>query len=175
MKTIPLKNLLLVTLVFLISQGIFAQPKTTATAPATNTQTQPVSDNPNAPKIEFEKETIDYGTIEHKSDGNREFVFKNTGKEPLIITNCKGSCGCTVPTWPKEPIAPGATASIKVKYATDRVGPFTKTVTVTSNASTPTKTLKITGKVLPDPNAQPQEDLTPVKKTNPDGSPVEKN
>lgn len=106
--------------------------------------------NPNAAEITFETEVIDYGTIEHNADGNREFKFKNTGKEPLIISNCTGSCGCTVPTWPKEPIKPGESASIKVKYATDRVGAFEKTVTVTSNAKSATKVIKIKGVVKPD-------------------------
>ncbi|MGO4772179.1 DUF1573 domain-containing protein [Flavobacterium sp. W22_SRS_FK3] len=100
----------------------------------------------------FENETIDYGTIAHNADGNRQFVFVNNGTKPLIITNTQGSCGCTVPTTPKEPIAPGAKGVIGVKYATDRVGAFTKTVTVTSNAEgQPTKTLTIKGTVLPDP------------------------
>lgn len=99
----------------------------------------------------FENETIDYGTIAHNADGNRQFVFTNNGTKPLIITNTQGSCGCTVPTTPKEPIAPGAKGVIGVKYATDRVGPFTKTVTVTSNAEgQATKTLTIKGNVLPD-------------------------
>ncbi len=100
----------------------------------------------------FENETIDYGTIAHNADGNRQFVFVNNGTKPLIITNTQGSCGCTVPTTPKEPIAPGAKGIIGVKYATDRVGAFTKTVTVTSNAEgQPTKVLTIKGTVLPDP------------------------
>ncbi len=103
--------------------------------------------NPNAPEIKFEQKTIDYGTIDQGADGNREFVFTNTGKEPLIITNAKGSCGCTVPTWPREPIAPGETGVIKVKYDTKRVGPFTKTVTLSSNAKTPTEVLHIKGVV----------------------------
>ncbi len=99
----------------------------------------------------FENETIDYGTIAHNADGNRQFVFTNNGNKPLIITNTQGSCGCTVPTTPKEPIAPGAKGIIGVKYATDRVGPFSKQVTVTSNAEgQPTKTLTIKGTVLPD-------------------------
>ena len=102
----------------------------------------------------FTSETIDYGTIAHNADGKREFVFTNNGNKPLIITNTTGSCGCTVPSSPKEPIAPGATGVIGVKYATDRVGPFTKTVTVTSNAEgIPTKVLTIKGTVLPDPAA----------------------
>jgi hypothetical protein len=100
----------------------------------------------------FISETIDYGTIAHNADGNRKFEFTNNGNKPLIITNTQGSCGCTVPTAPKEPIAPGAKGIIGVKYATDRVGPFTKTVTVTSNAEgQPNKVLTIKGTVLPDP------------------------
>lgn len=99
----------------------------------------------------FENETIDYGTIPHNADGKREFVFVNNGNKPLIITNATGSCGCTVPSFPKEPIAPGAKAIIGVKYATDRVGAFTKTVTVTSNAEgSASKVLTIKGTVLGD-------------------------
>ena len=108
-----------------------------------------------SPKVDgagmvYENETIDYGTIPHNADGKREFVFVNNGNKPLIITNAQGSCGCTVPTFPKEPIAPGAKAVIGVKYATDRVGAFTKTVTITSNASATPKVLTIKGTVLPD-------------------------
>ncbi|MFI1771909.1 DUF1573 domain-containing protein [Thalassobellus citreus] len=118
--------------------------KTTATEEATT--------NKDGAKIEFESETIDYGTIEHNADGKREFKFTNTGNAPLVITKAKGSCGCTVPTWPKEPIAPGASAVIKVKYATNRVGAFSKSVTLTSNAvNAPTKIIRIKGKVKPDP------------------------
>jgi hypothetical protein len=97
----------------------------------------------------FETETIDYGTIAANSDGKREFVFTNNGNKPLIITNAQGSCGCTVPTYSKEPIAPGAKGVIGVKYDTTRAGqPFTKTVTITSNAAdSPTKTLTIKGTV----------------------------
>ena len=99
----------------------------------------------------FENETIDYGTLPHNADGKREFVFVNNGNKPLIITNATGSCGCTVPTFPKEPIAPGAKAIIGVKYATDRVGAFTKTVTVTSNAEgQASKVLTIKGTIQPD-------------------------
>ena len=77
------------------------------------------------PKVEgagmvFESETIDYGTVAANSDGKREFVFTNNGNKPLIITNAQGSCGCTVPTYSKEPIAPGAKGVIGVKYDTSR-------------------------------------------------------
>src|SRR5687768_8406144 len=91
-------------------------------------------ENPNAAEITFESETHDYGTIKQGADGSCEFKFKNTGKDPLVITNAKGSCGCTVPTWPKEPIMKGQTGVIKVHYDTKRVGAFTKTVTINSNA-----------------------------------------
>ncbi|MFL5762385.1 MAG: DUF1573 domain-containing protein [Bacteroidia bacterium] len=116
--------------------------------------------NPNAPKFKFETEVVDYGTIEHNADGNREFKFTNVGKEPLIISNAVGSCGCTTPNWPHEPIKPGASAVIKVHYATDRVGQFEKTVTITSNADTPQKVIKIKGVVKPDPTPAPDNTTT---------------
>jgi len=109
----------------------------------------------------FENETIDYGTIPHNADGKREFVFTNNGNKPLIIESTQGSCGCTVPTKPEGPIAPGEKATIGVKYATDRIGAFTKTVTVKSNATgQETKVLTIKGTILGDP--APAE-TTPTK------------
>lgn len=110
---------------------------------------------PKIPTVEgagmvFETETIDYGTIAHNADGKREFVFVNNGNKPLIITSATGSCGCTVPTYPKEPIAPGAKAVIGVKYDTNRAGQaFNKQVTLKSNAvQGDTKVLTIKGNVL---------------------------
>ena len=134
------KTILSIGLMLCVAVGANAQETTTP---------NPV--NPNAPKFKFQMETIDYGTIEHNADGNREFKFTNVGKEPLIISNAVGSCGCTTPDWPKEPIKPGASSVIKVHYATDRVGAFEKTVTITSNAETPSKVIKIKGNVKPDP------------------------
>ncbi|MFV9551999.1 DUF1573 domain-containing protein [Algibacter sp. PT7-4] len=99
-------------------------------------------------KIEFKAETIDYGTIEKGADGVRVFEFTNTGNEPLIISNVKSSCGCTVPSKPEGPIMPGKTGEIKVKYDTNRVNPIRKTITVMSNAETPTVALKIKGLVI---------------------------
>lgn len=100
------------------------------------------------PKIEFNEQTHDYGTLQKGGDGNCEFLFTNNGNEPLILSNVKASCGCTVPTWTKEPIMPGKTGSIKVRYNTNNVGSFTKSITVTSNAvNAPKLTLKIKGKV----------------------------
>ena len=77
---------------------------------------------------QFDKTEFDYGKIEKGSDPLRKFVFKNVGDEPLVISNAQGSCGCTVPTWPKEPIMPGQTATIDVRYDTQRTGPFSKHV-----------------------------------------------
>ncbi|NVK65719.1 MAG: DUF1573 domain-containing protein [Flavobacteriales bacterium] len=106
------------------------------------------------PKIEFEKETHDYGEVKYGGNGQCTFEFTNTGTENLIISNAKGSCGCTVPSWPKEPLAPGKTASITVKYDTKRPGAINKSVTITSNAvNTPTKVIRIKGNVLPKPTS----------------------
>ena len=99
-------------------------------------------------KISFKNETVDYGKIVKGSDGVRVFEFTNTGDAELVITNVKSSCGCTVPKKPEEPIAPGASGSIEVKYDTNRVGPIRKTVTVYSNADEPIKALKIKGEVV---------------------------
>jgi hypothetical protein len=106
----------------------------------------------NGAKIDFKKETHDYGNVKFGGNGECKFEFTNTGNAPLIISDAKGSCGCTVPTWPKEPIAPGAKGTITVKYDTKRPGPIAKSVTITSNATNePTKTLRIKGNVAPAP------------------------
>lgn len=103
-------------------------------------------------KIEFKKETHDYGTVKFGENGDCTFEFKNTGNEPLIISNAKGSCGCTVPDWPKEPIAPGETGKITVHYDTQRAGAINKSVTINSNAiNEPIKVIRIKGNVLPQP------------------------
>ena len=120
------------------------------------------------PQMKFETPVIDYGTIEHKADGQREFVFTNTGAAPLIISNARGSCGCTVPTFPKEPIPPGATGKIGVKYDTKRVGKFTKTITLTTNTIQKNKILTIKGEVL-----KPSE--APNAPSKPKKSPLEVN
>jgi hypothetical protein len=118
--------------------------------------------------MSFEKELHDYGTIDQGANGVFEFKFTNTGKEPLIISEARGSCGCTVPQWPKEPIVPGAKSSIKVSYDTKRVGAFNKTVTITSNAKSGTKVLSIKGVV----NAKVEEEAFPTRKPS-QGAPLE--
>jgi hypothetical protein len=100
-------------------------------------------------KLSLDKEVHDYGKIKKGADGSCYFTITNTGTEPLTITNAKGSCGCTVPSWPKEPIIPGESAKMKVTYATNRVGPINKSVTITSNSvDGKVKMVKIKGEVL---------------------------
>ena len=102
-------------------------------------------------EIQFKEETIDYGKISRGSDGVRVFEFTNTGDAPLVITNVRSSCGCTIPKKPEEPILPGQTGQIEVKYDTNRAaGPFRKAITVSSNANSPTKILKIKGELIED-------------------------
>src|SRR5690606_1490008 len=123
-----MKNFLMLLFVGVLSFAVQAQEKTA--------------------KIEFKQQVIDYGEIAKGSDGVRVFEFTNTGDIPLVISDVRSSCGCTIPKNPEAPIAPGATGQIEVKYATNRVGPIRKTVTVQSNADTPTVAVKIKGKVL---------------------------
>ena len=112
-------------------------------------------------KMKFKKMEHNFGRLKEGEKREHDFEFTNTGKEDLIIEDCKGSCGCTVPEWPKEPIAPGAKGSIKVKYDTKRPGAINKSVTITSNAvNEPTKVIRIKGNVLPAP-----EGAAPVNST----------
>ena len=109
-----------------------------AQEPQTNTQDS----------IIFNKLEHDYGTIERGGDGQCEFVFTNKGNSPLVLSNVRASCGCTVPQWPREPISPGETGSIKVKYNTNIVGTFNKTITVNSNAANNMVRLRVKGQVV---------------------------
>lgn len=100
------------------------------------------------PAIEVNKEIHDYGMVEYAGNGTCEFVITNTGTEPLVIQSAKASCGCTVPSYPKEPIAPGASATITVKYDTKRPGSINKSIKITSNAVNATeKVIYIKGQV----------------------------
>jgi hypothetical protein len=113
------------------------------------------------PIIKFNTVVHDYGTIYQGSDGNCSFSFKNEGDEPLILSSVRSSCGCTVPSWPKDPILPGQTSSIKVTYDTKRLGTISKQITVISNATEPNLILNIKGNVI----AKPSE-IMPEKLTN---------
>jgi len=100
------------------------------------------------PIMTFEAMEVDYGVIEKDSEPLRVLNFTNTGTEPLVIKNARGSCGCTVPIWPKEPIMPGQTDKIEVRYATNRIGKFSKKITFTTNEAGAPKVVKVVGKVL---------------------------
>lgn len=110
---------------------------------------QTVADTTAKAKITFEQTNHDFGVIANGGDGSTVFKFKNEGAVPLVLTNVQASCGCTTPSWTREPVAPGATGEIKVTYDTKRVGTFSKSVTVTSNAQNPTVILRIAGEVKP--------------------------
>ncbi len=112
---------------------------------------QPVS----GAKMTFNSKEVDYGTITQGANGVRKFPFINDGTEPLIIQSAKGSCGCTVPRYPKEPILPGESAEIEVRYDTKRIGPFTKTVRMQTNAEAQPIVLTIKGKVEKEPEGVP--------------------
>lgn len=99
------------------------------------------------PMMSFESLVVDYGEIEQHSDPLRVAKFTNTGTAPLIIKNARGSCGCTVPTYPKQPIMPGETAEIEVRYDTKRLGMINKTVTITTNQEGDPIVLKVKGKI----------------------------
>ncbi|NJK83133.1 MAG: DUF1573 domain-containing protein [Saprospiraceae bacterium] len=96
----------------------------------------------------FDEMTFDFGTVNDGEKVRHAYKFKNTGNEPLIISNATGSCGCTVPQWPQDPIAPGATGEIMVEFdSKNKPGRQTKTVTITANTNPVTTRLTITGEV----------------------------
>jgi hypothetical protein len=106
------------------------------------------------PVMTFDQTSIDYGVIEKGADPVRKFRFINTGNEPLIIKTAKGSCGCLVPTFPQEPIMPGESKEIDVRYDTNRPGPFQKTVTITTNETPDTHMLTVKGEVKVPPTQE---------------------
>ena len=99
-------------------------------------------------EITFTEMEHDYGEVQKGGNGICEFVYKNTGNAPLMLTNVRSSCGCTVPSWSREPLMPGQTGKIKVKYNTNNVGTINKSITVESNAAKGKTILKIKGKVV---------------------------
>jgi len=104
--------------------------------------------NPNAAELKFEHEEFNFGSIKQGDVVTHEFSFTNTGKEPLIITNAHGSCGCTVPEFPKNPIKRGEKAVIKVTFnSAGKMSVQDKTVTIESNAKTAVKVLHLKGVV----------------------------
>jgi len=143
-----MKNISLL-LLMLFGFGITSYAQT---APAVD-QTEESVDGP---IMTFESMNCDYGEIEQHSERDRFVKFTNTGTEPLVITNARGSCGCTVPVWPKEPIMPGETNEIKISYATNRLGKINKTVTLTTNEAGKPHVIKVLGNVTKKEEAVPE-------------------
>ena len=133
-----MKNIITLFVLGFLTFNMNAQEKQTTEKPK----------DPNAPAFEFVTEVIDYGKIALNADGVRTFKFKNVGKSPLVISDIKSSCGCTVPKKPAGPIMPGDSGEFEVRYDTNRPGGFSKSITVTSNADEAVKSLQIKGIVL---------------------------
>ena len=148
------KVILSLGLAVMTTGAVFAQDKKTAAAAPATTLT---ADNMN-----FVADNHDFGDVQEGPTADYEFTFKNTGKEPIIIQRVQPSCGCTTPSYSKEPIAPGKTGTIKASYNTSgRPGQFTKTLTVVSNAGT--KVLTIKGTVEKAPTSSVPENSSMIK------------
>lgn len=161
-----MKKLITLTFVSLLAFNAFAQQKPAVVAAPPAPEAVKIID-PNAAVMTLEQETVDYGDIMKNADGLRVFKFKNTGKSPLKLVNVQSSCGCTVPSYPKEDIMPGETSKIEVKYNTANPGRFTKSITVTTNGNPEKVVLRIKGNVIdpdaPAPVEQPKSMLSGQK------------
>lgn len=143
----------------------FAEPAKTGFDPLTPpaAAATPVSDKPRT-AVNFSKSEHDFGKVISTSENTYKFAFTNTGTEPLIIENAVGSCGCTVPEYPKAPIPPGGSGEIKVVYKPNgQSGAQQKTVTVTANTEPNQTILRIKADVTPDPNAPKTDGATVIK------------
>lgn len=122
-----------------------------AAAPTTVTANAVPTESAKPTNMSFTKEEYDFGTIAEGPAAEYEFTFTNKGTSPVIINNVQASCGCTTPSWPKDPILPGKSGSIKASYATTgRPGPFTKTITVLSNTGSNVLTIRGTVEKAPE-------------------------
>lgn len=163
-----MKSRLFITALMLSGALAYGQDKKAAPAPATpaptvapavNMTPPPAAENKNAPEFKFEEEEYNFGTIKQGESVTHMFTFINAGKEPLIITSAAGSCGCTVPEWPKEPVKKGEKATIKVTFnSAGKMGGQEKTVTIQSNAKTNPKVIRIKGTV----EAPAKQEATPI-------------
>jgi len=145
-----MKKIFLLAFIFAAFSMVAVAQTEEPTAP---TPTEEAAPETGGPVMTLESNTVDYGTIKQHGEPLRKVSFTNTGTEPLVIKNARGSCGCTVPTWPKEPILPGASADIEIRYATNRLGKINKTVKITTNEGGDPHVIKVVGKIL-----KPEED-----------------
>ncbi|MEM6830889.1 MAG: DUF1573 domain-containing protein [Bacteroidota bacterium] len=135
--------------------GVSSTSTSPSITPVSNTSTPAPAEAPKEkpegplPAFAFEKEAHDFGTIKDGDVVEHIFSFTNTGEAPLIISDAKGSCGCTVPEWPKEPIPVGGKGELKVKFnSKNKPGIQNKTVTITANTWPETQRLNIQANVL---------------------------
>ncbi len=145
-------------MVFTTGDVIAKKKKTTSAPKITLLDSKDVNE-----VMKFDTEVHDFGTIQEGDEAKHIFKFVNYSKEPIVIQNARASCGCTTPSYSKEPIKPGGTGSLTVVYNTkNRPGAINKSVTVTTNLGN--KILKITGKVNPQPKASAPAPKTLIKK-----------
>ena len=131
-----------------------------AATDAANTATEVAPPVGPTTTIEWKETTFDFGSIDQGEVVEHAFEFTNTGSEPLIISNAKGSCGCTVPQWPREPIAPGATAQIDVRFdSKGKRNKQNKKVTITANTEPAQSFINVVGEVIA-PEADPAKPAT---------------
>lgn len=152
-----MKKIVLMAAIAVASVGVtLAQDsKVQATTKSADTKTS------GGAEMKFEKDEFNFGTIKQGDKVEYAFEFVNTGKEPLIITEAHGSCGCTVPEWPKEPLKKGEKGVIKITFnSAGKMGLQDKTVTITSNAADSPKILHVKGNIeqaAASPDAKPNE------------------
>ena len=147
------KSILLSAIAISIASLSFSQDAKVVPAATTIT---PSADNKNAPDMKFDALEFNYGTIKQGDKVEHSFTFTNNGKEPIIITNAQGSCGCTVPEYPKEPIRKGEKGTIHVTFnSAGKMGMQDKTVTITSNAKNSPVVLHIKGNIEAAPATAP--------------------
>jgi len=158
-----MKKLFFLSFLLILSTAVFAQVEQASAKKSKSKKQEIVEEDtlPKVPVITFASLVHNYGDIYKGDNGVCHFEFTNTGKANLQLTNVSSSCGCTVPAWPKEIIAPGQSASIKVSYDTKRVGGINKSVYVDSNTGERV-TLSIRGNV-----SEPPKEIVPENKTSP--------
>lgn len=155
----------LFTLIFVLMLGSVSLTQAQQNTQAQNNNT--TAQKQDGPQITFKEDLHDFGKINEGVVAEYEFKFTNTGSKPLLITDVRPSCGCTTPSYTKEPIAPGQSGVIKVSYnSMNRPGTFTKSITVTTNVEGDAKVLFIKGEVAPSPNMQVDPNQSPVRLNN---------
>lgn len=129
-----MKKVIFTVLALFVALGVYAQE----------------SAEPQGPKITFENKTHDFGDITQGDVVKHVFTFKNTGTEPLILSNVQTTCGCTAPQWPREPIAPGASANLTIQFnSTGKQGKQNKVITIFSNATNAQERITVSTFVMP--------------------------